>query len=85
MELSERVALPSQTVAGAHSGTVTGLTATTFTVTFDSRYAHEPRSKDGVLVYNFDPSQGKKVRGGTVTYPLYEANKFTRSARRATS
>jgi hypothetical protein len=78
MKLSERVSLPSQTVAGEHTGTVTGLTATTFTVTFDSRYAHVPRSKEDELKYDFDPAQGERVRGGTITYPLYEAVKFSR-------
>lgn len=76
MKLNQRVHLPSQTVAGRHTGVVTGLTDTTFTVTFDSKYAHVPRNTGDELKYSFSPDQGDLIQGGTFTYPLYEAHHF---------
>lgn len=76
MKLNQRVHLASQTNARAHTGRLTGLTAKTFTVTWDSKYMHEPRNKEDVLVYNFGKDQGKKIKGGTQTYQLYQLTSF---------
>lgn len=73
MKLNQRVHLPSSTNARYHTGRLTGLTKATFTVSFDTRYAHVTKDRD--VWYDFNRG-GTKVKGWSQTYPIGQLVNF---------